>query len=312
MRVSTATTYMVGTYDMQSLQSSLQKLQLQLDTQKRVVTPADDPVAAARILQLTQSDGRNTQFIANNKAVESTLSMSETALTQSSDLLSTIKSLAIQAGNAALDDSQLKMLQQQLQGNINEMVGYANSTDGRGNYLFSGDKVDVAPFVLDGSTFGVTYQGDSGQRDVQISPSRQMQISEAGSNVFGDGLATGTLFKTLQDFNKLLGDGRAGAAVATPPYDYSAQLSTVLANLDSAQNTLSQSVASIGARRSENDNVQNMGEDLTLQYQTSISNLQDLDMPKAISDFTMAHTSLQYSQQIYSKMMSLSLFNYIS
>lgn len=304
MRVSTASSFMSGVYDMQSLQSSLQKLQLQLDTQKRVVTPADDPVAAARVLQLSQSDGRNTQFIANSQAVESSLSISETSLTNASNLLTNLKSLAIQAGDGALATTQLQMIQKQVQEGISEMAGYANATDGRGNYLFSGNKISSAAYVVD-SNYNATYQGDTGQRDVQISAARQMQISEAGSLVFGDTSSPTAVFDVLKKFNDLLGQ-------SPKPATYASDLSSIMSGIDSVQKNVLTGIASIGARRQENDNVKSMDEDLKLQYRSSISDLQDLDVTKAISDFTMTQNSLKYSQLTYSKVTALSLFNYIS
>lgn len=304
MRISTATSYMTGTYDMQSLQSQLQSLQSQLDTQKRVVTPADDPVAAARILQLNQSDGMNTQFITNTKAVESTLSLAESQLTNASNLLTSLKAAAIQAGNTVLSSDQLLMIQKQVQEGISEMTGYANATDGKGNYLFSGNKVDTPPFVLD-ATYAATYQGDTGQRNVPISASRSMQISDAGSNIFGNATSPTAVFDALKSLNVLL-------AQNPKPSTYSTDMGNIVSALDSAQKNLATNIASIGARRQENQSVQDMGTQLGLQYKSGISDLQDLDMPSAITSFTQTQTSLKYSQLVYNKVTNLSLFNYMS
>lgn len=304
MRISTATSYLTGTYDMQSLQSQLQSLQSQLDTQKRVVTPADDPVAAARILQLNQSDGMNTQFITNTKAVESNLSLAESQLTNASNLLTSLKASAIQAGNTVLSSDQLLMIQKQVQEGISEMTGYANATDGKGNYLFSGNKVDTPPFVLD-ATYAATYQGDTGQRNVPISASRSMQISDAGSNIFGNATSQTAVFDALKSLNDLL-------AQNPKPSTYSTDMGNIVSALDSAQKNLATNIASIGARRQENQNVQDMGTQLGLQYKSGISDLQDLDMPSAITSFTQTQTSLKYSQLVYNKVTSLSLFNYMS
>lgn len=304
MRISTATSYLTGTYDMQSLQSQLQSLQSQLDTQKRVVTPADDPVAAARILQLNQSDGMNTQFITNTKAVESTLSLAESQLTNASNLLTSLKASAIQAGNTVLSSDQLLMIQKQVQEGISEMTGYANATDGKGNYLFSGNKVDTPPFVLD-ATYAATYQGDTGQRNVPISASRSMQISDAGSNIFGNATSTTAVFDALKSLNDLL-------AQNPKPSTYSTDMGNIVSALDTAQKNLATNIASIGARRQENQSVQDMGTQLGLQYKSGISDLQDLDMPSAITSFTQTQTSLKYSQLVYNKVTSLSLFNYMS
>lgn len=304
MRISTATSYMTGTYDMQSLQSQLQSLQMQLDTQKRVVTPADDPVAAARILQLNQSDGMNSQYVTNTKAVESTLSLAESQLTNASNLLTSIKAVAIQAGNTVLSSDQLLMIQKQVQEGIAEMTGYANATDGKGNYLFSGNKVDTPPYVLD-ATNAATYQGDTGQRNVPISASRSMQISDAGSNVFGNATSTTAVFDALKSLNDLL-------AQNPKPANYSTSMGAIVTSLDTAQKNLSTNIASIGARRQENQSVQDMGTQLGLQYKSGISDLQDLDMPSAITSFTQTQTSLKYSQLVYNKVTNLSLFNYMS
>lgn len=304
MRISTATSYLTGTYDMQSLQSQLQSLQSQLDTQKRVVTPADDPVAAARILQLNQSDGMNTQFITNTKAVESTLSLAESQLTNASNLLTSLKASAIQAGNTVLSSDQLLMIQKQVQEGISEMTGYANATDGKGNYLFSGNKVDTPPFVLD-ATYAATYQGDTGQRNVPISASRSMQISDAGSNIFGNATSQTAVFDALKSLNDLL-------AQNPKPSTYSTDMGNIVSALDTAQKNLATNIASIGARRQENQSVQDMGTQLGLQYKSGISDLQDLDMPSAITSFTQTQTSLKYSQLVYNKVTSLSLFNYMS
>ncbi|BBF86044.1 flagellar hook-associated protein FlgL [Aquitalea magnusonii] len=304
MRISTATSYLTGTYDMQSLQSQLQSLQSQLDTQKRVVTPADDPVAAARILQLNQSDGMNSQYITNTKAVESTLSLAESQLSNASNLLTSLKAVAIQAGNTVLSSDQLLMIQKQVQEGISEMTGYANATDGKGNYLFSGNKVDTPPYVLD-ATYTASYKGDTGQRNVPISASRSMQISDAGSNIFGNASSPTAVFDALKSLNDLL-------AQNPKPSTYSTDMGNIVSALDAAQKNLATNIASIGARRQENQSVQDMGTQLGLQYKSGISDLQDLDMPSAITSFTQTQTSLKYSQLVYNKVTSLSLFNYMS
>lgn len=304
MRISTNTSYAVGTYDMQSLQVGLNKLQMQLDTQKRVVTPADDPVASARILQISQSNDANTQYIANTKQVESNLSLAESQVSNASNLLTSLKAAAIQAGNTVLDAKQLQMIQKQVQSGITEMLGYANATDGKGNYLFSGSKTTTAPFVLD-STYQASYQGDTEQRNVPISASRSMQISDPGSSIFGDSSSQTAAFDALKQLNDLL-------AQDPKPATYSTQMGTIISSLDTAQKNMATLEASIGARRQENQNVQDVGGTMALQYKSAISSLQDLDLPSAISDFTQTQTALKYSQLTYSKVTSLSLFNYMS
>lgn len=254
MRISSNTIYQSGLNNMQDLQASIYKLTMQIDNQQRVVTPADDPVAAARILLLNQSQGQNSQYITNTQAVSSWLSLSETAVKSSSDLMASMKSLAISAGSGALSSTELQAIQKQLQEGITELTTYANSTDGRGNYLFSGNKTDTVPYVVSLSAVPpATYQGDTGQRSVQISASQQMTISDPGSTVFGTpgGSATAA-FDALLQLNTLLGQN-------PKPANFGTQLNSAINAIDSAQQQFSLSLASIGARGQQNDNMQNVG-----------------------------------------------------
>jgi flagellar hook-associated protein 3 FlgL len=68
----------------------------------------------------------------------------------------------------------------------------------------------------------------------------------------------------------------------------------------------------VGARMKELDNLDSTGDDLNIQYQTTLSNLQDLDMVKAISLFAQQQQTLQAAQMSFKTMSGLSLFNYIT
>ena len=50
MRISTSMMFDTGTQNMLQLQTGLYKLQNQLSTGRRILSPADDPVAAAQAL----------------------------------------------------------------------------------------------------------------------------------------------------------------------------------------------------------------------------------------------------------------------
>jgi flagellar hook-associated protein 3 FlgL len=61
----------------------------------------------------------------------------------------------------------------------------------------------------------------------------------------------------------------------------------------------------------EIDSLASLNESLGVQYQQTLSGLQDLDYAKAITDLTRKLTDLQAAQQSYAKMSQLSLFNYL-
>ena len=182
MRISTSTLYTDNIATMNTLQAQIATTQQQISTGRRILNPADDPSAAARAVEVAQSDASNTQYADNRTAAINTLSLSEGIMQSVTSLLQDVRIVALDAGNSLLTDSSRKALASDLQGRLDELLGLANSTDGKGNYLFSGAQGKVKPFV--DTVAGVTYQGDDMQRKVQASAARQISTTDAGSDIF--------------------------------------------------------------------------------------------------------------------------------
>jgi flagellar hook-associated protein 3 FlgL len=172
-----------GVFNMQNRTSALLKTQDQIANARRMLTPADDPVAAARSLELEQSQAVTEQYGRNGDSATSALGMSENALSTVTTLLQNVKTIAVNAGDGALGEQDLRSLATELRANYEELLGLANSTDGNGSYLFSGYQGSTAPFA-ETAPGVVAYRGDQGTRRIQISASRQVSISDAGSDVF--------------------------------------------------------------------------------------------------------------------------------
>jgi len=182
MRISTSTLYSEGVTAMQQMQSNLARTNLQIATGQRMLSPADDPAAAARAIELNQSDASNTQLSNNRTAANNTLSLAEGVLSGVTSALQELKSLGVEAGGVMTNATSMKGIATTLRGRMQELLGLANSTDGVGNYLFSGGQGKVKPFVA--TAAGTIYQGDDVQRQIQVSASRQMAATEAGSDIF--------------------------------------------------------------------------------------------------------------------------------
>ncbi|MBV8467139.1 MAG: flagellar hook-associated protein FlgL [Burkholderiales bacterium] len=183
MRIASSTIYANSVYNMDNLQVSLNQQQEQLSTGRKVLTPSDDPVASARSLDLTQAQSQNTQYQANISSANSALSLTESNLGQVVTVIQDIQQLAVQSGDAALTSTEKGIIASDIQAKYQQLMGLANSTDGNGQYLFSGYAGATKPF--NETSFGnVNYQGDDGQRLVQISTSRQVPVSDSGSSIF--------------------------------------------------------------------------------------------------------------------------------
>lgn len=88
-------------------------------------------------------------------------------------------------------------------------------------------------------------------------------------------------------------------------------LAATLSGLDQVGEKLLTVRAEVGARQSEIEALDSLGENLSIQYEDSISNLQDLNFTEAISRFTQQQAYLQAAQQSFLRVTGLSLFNYI-
>jgi flagellar hook-associated protein 3 FlgL len=183
MRISTSAIYDAGVRAMQQQTEKLMQVQQQIASGRRILTPADDPVAAARVLEVSQSQAVNQQYGANAAAASDSLALEESVLGSISALLQNVRDVATNAGNATLNQSDRATLANELRGRYQELLGLANSTDGGGQYIFSGYQGGTRPFS-ESAPGVVTYAGDQGQRLIQVSPSRQIAVSDAGAEVF--------------------------------------------------------------------------------------------------------------------------------
>lgn len=201
MRISTQMIYQSSNNDLTSMQSQFLKLSQQVTAQQRVLLPSDDPVAAARALDMQQTADLNQQYKVNRQNANSALASVQGNLESMTNMLTKLKSNVITAGNASYSNAERINMASEIKGNLAEVLGYANAQDGQGNYLFAGFKSTTQPFTLDG-TGGVVYNGDQGAMSLQVDSTRQMDISASGQAIFqGNGQ---DIFKTMNNFINVL------------------------------------------------------------------------------------------------------------
>ncbi|WP_313704263.1 flagellar hook-associated protein FlgL [Massilia sp.] len=206
MRISTRSIFENATTQLNTLQSQMAKTQNQLSTNRRMLSAADDPIASARALEVTQSQSLNTQYATNRANANDSLALVESALNDGADLIMDVQTLVVQAGGGALSKEQRLMLAAEVEGRMQDLLGVANRADGNGGYLFSGYKGSTVPFMQTDS--GAIYQGDQGQRMLQVGPSRSIAISDSGNTIFENNRTGNGSTQTI------MVDGNKGGAVA--------------------------------------------------------------------------------------------------
>lgn len=304
MRISTNSIFETGTARLNELQAALDKTMKQVSTGRRVLTPSEDPIASARALNVSQSQSVNSQYSVNRRNAESALSLAESTLAGVTEALQDAKTLVVNGGNGSFSDNDRKSIALELRSRFDQLLALANTADGSGNYLFSGYAIGTAPFVK--STTGAQYQGDQGQRLLQVDASRRMATSDNGQAIFQNNGQD--VFRTLASVISAL-EKPAG----TPAERDALSVGLAEANKgfdQSLENVLAVR-ASIGSRLREVDSLENVGSAKDLNYQKTLSDLQDLDYNAAISQFTKQQTILQAAQKTFTSVSELSLFNYL-
>lgn len=406
MRIATKTIYDLGVSAINRQTADMLKTQQQISANRRVLVPSDDPVAASRVLEINQADAINTQYGTNAQTASGRLSLTEQALGQVNDLLQAARQDAVAAGNGSYTDSDRAAVAQDLQSLYDELMTLANTTDGEGNYLFSGYQTDVKPFVP--AAAGVQYQGDDGQRLVQVASGRQIAVSESGADVFmrvrrsngtfsasapatntgtavytqgavtdpaaitghqyritfsvtGSGaeavttydvldVTAGTTVAAAQPYTSggtIAFDGMSLQVEGAPASGDSVQLdpstnqdifttlsgliaalrapagepaakarlqnalNDALANIDRGMENVSTVRAGVGTRMRETDDHKDASDDLSVLYKQDVSNLQDLDYARAVSDLVQQQTSLEAAQKTFLQTAQLSIFDYL-
>ncbi|AWT10938.1 flagellar hook-associated protein FlgL [Stutzerimonas frequens] len=183
MRISTLQAFNNGVAGLQRNYANATRTQEQISTGNRILTPADDPVASVRLLQLEQQQNVLGQYNANLTAAKNSLTQEEVTLNSVNTVLQRVRELAVQAGNGGLSAEDRKSIAAELTEREDELLSLMNTRNARGEYLFSGFQGKTQPFVRDGEG-SYSYQGDEGQRKLQIASSLNIAISDNGKSIF--------------------------------------------------------------------------------------------------------------------------------
>lgn len=180
--ISTLTFQSNAVDSIEALENAISTTQNQLSTGLTLQNAADNPAAMVQVNQLNTELSASQQYSSNGDLVSTNLKLEEQALTSATNVLQSVQSLADEANNSSLSSSQRQDIGTQLSQQLQQLVAVANSTDGNGNYLFSGYASTTQPFSQSGDT--VTYSGADETSQVQIGANQSVSTSDTGSSVF--------------------------------------------------------------------------------------------------------------------------------
>lgn len=301
MRIATSQYQSTMNQSLQGNQERLSYIMRQLDAQKRILLPSDDPVDSVRLSRLAREESTLGQYRSNISSLQLRLTKSEGYLSNMVTEMISGRDLMVWAldGGNAPDD--LKAMISPLESLRESLFYTANTIDQEGNYLFAGTLTKTAPVVYDAAAPAgarYTFVGNTNAQNV----------------VVGSGL-TQPSNDNLKGLEQLLNQLDASiAALSTPgatPNDPAirAVLTANLTGFDDAQALVSGKVADLGGRQNIIKTLDENHANISLSNKMAITDIGGLDVGLAATELNGYSSALQASFKAYAKIGNLSLFN---
>lgn len=291
-------------------QRLLAEAQERVATGKRVRKMSDDPTAGSAIMQSSNQLRALEQYRRNLGTVGARIDAEESALDQLTQLMTRATELAVgQYGATANADSRTAAGAEVKQLFL-QAVAIANQKFGD-DHLFGGTNDNgVSPFdpaqtavdppfvVLDPAVVPPdppAVRLPTGRLEVEIGAGQRMPGPHDGTTVFVDS----GLLKGLHDLQVALETNSTGG------------IGSAMATIDGAFRDVQTLVGEIGARQNQVDVVRGSLDALEETFTAQKSDLAEVDMEKAITEMISRQTAYQAAMLASSKVMGMSLTDYI-
>ncbi len=298
MRIAAHTMYDQIRTDIGRITDEMAKTEFSISSGKIYSTPSDAPVALTHALSIKEEISDTQQYQRNITYAKGWIAATSSALSQIQDRLLRAKTLAVEGANDSQNADSRKAMAEEVKTILNEVVALGNTKMGD-RYIFGGTKTrgynpGEAPFVVepDGS---IKYLGNRENLAINVAEGQSMTINVNGH----DALIQSGVFSALKDLEDALN--------ANSQTD----IERAMSEINTSLSYMNQQISSLGAK----DNALSVHSDMEDQLLTTskerLSDIEDTDIVKAITDLKTEELSYQAALSAASKVMKLSLVNYL-
>jgi len=322
IRIDSLSYFNAGLAGMQNNQSAIARLNQQIASGERLLAPKDDPIATAKVMDLSNRVAVRTQFVANQDRAELTLKYENTVVKEINAALNRARGL-LSGINAGHDAALRNTHAEQLKGVFNQLLDLANTRDPAGNYIFAGYNTNnpTPPYANPGDGGTVlsagpppSYQGaptlytgtplvpaPGGTRSIEVDVGRLIQVNDNLDSVLRAGTGPGS--DVLQDLDAVIFN-LPGAITQT-------QIDAFVAHLDATLGRLARIEHRIAGALTEIADVRQTTQSLLLQERNALGELRQVDQAAAIVELQTRQTALEAAGRAYARTAGLSLFNFL-
>ncbi len=160
-------------------QSQYTKAAIPATSGLRINGLGDEPLSISRLFSLRSLSSNNEQYQKNINTVQTFLNNIDSRLTQGADVMERVREITLKSIDPTINSSLLNQLGDQILALKNELTTIAN-TRLENRYIFSGTSFNTQPFTGD----PVTFNGNSTQTSLQITPNLSMATNLDGNHYF--------------------------------------------------------------------------------------------------------------------------------
>ena len=277
----------------------IQGIQQRIATGRNILKTSDNPAVGAKVSFTKDQKILLERYNSNIDRAQNRLSQAESAVGIGVNVLQRVYELGIQARNDTNNGGDRKVIAMEVRNLRDQMLSLANSRDTNGQYIFSGYKVDSKPFVND-ENGDIVHMGDRGVHELQISDNQRISTSLDGADVFirvpGDE-AIESVFSTLDSMISSLENGE----MEDEDID----------RVNRALDHFSLQQTKLGSQMNRADLQREVNDKRLLLMNENISNLEDADIAKLVTELQAKLVSRNAAQQTFIKIAQDNLFNYI-
>ncbi len=276
--------------NMQQTLQKLQQLQSEVASNKRIQRPSDDPVGTISALRLRNNIDQSGQIGRNITDATGWLGTADDALNSVVQQVQHIRDLALQAQNGTLGASELGAIADEMDSTRSSLIDLANSKYGN-RAVFAG--------TATGSAYDTSgnYMGHSAVIERTVGPGTRVQINVNGDAVFGPNGSD--LFSAVA---QLSSDVRAGNTAA---------IAADMQTLDAHTQTVQSNLGAIGAREQGVTAMKNRNDSSAISLQSGLSDVEDVDLPKALMDMQIQQTAYQAALATTARVIQPSLVDFL-
>lgn len=163
-------------------QRELARIQTQVASGQRLLSPSDDAPAALRAIGLQRLLDRKAQIKTNLETSQSFLAASDSALNETTGLLTALRATILSVSDSAATENERQAAIVEIERARQQFLTTSNQVF-RGRYLFSGAQANTRPFDLNSDV--VTYNGDEGRLLSYSDTNVLFDTNVSGQRVFG-------------------------------------------------------------------------------------------------------------------------------